>query len=139
MYAIVSSLLFTASAWANHWHGDGGHWKKHAKHEAHDDDDREFDHRGGGCYFELRDVRVISEYYAPRYRRLPPGLAKKLYRTGHLPPGWERKIEPLPVVVERQLAPFPDGYQRGVIDGYVVAYSPNTRVIIDVVALFGPQ
>ena len=138
MYAIVSSVLFCAPAWAKHWHEDGGHWKKHAKHEARDDD-REFDHRAQRCYLEPRDVRVVSEYYAPRYRNLPPGLAKKLYRTGHLPPGWERKLEPLPVVVERQLVPLPAGYQRGVIDGYAVVYSPRTRVIIDVAVLFGPR
>ena len=64
---------------------------------------------------------------------------KKLYRTGHLPPGWERKMEPLPLVVERQLVPLPGGYRRGVIDGYAVVYSPRTRVIIDVTALFGPR
>ena len=102
IFAIVSSVLLSAPAWAQHWHEDGDHWKKHSKHEARDDDDREFDHRAESCYFEPRDVRVMSEYYAPRYRNLPPGLAKKLYRTGHLPPGWERKMEPLPVVVERQ-------------------------------------
>jgi len=137
--AIVSSVLFSAPAWAKHWHEDGDHWKKHAKHEAREDEDREFDHSAERCYFQPRDVRVMSEYYAPRYRHLPPGLAKKVYRTGHLPPGWERKMEPLPVVVERQLVVLPGGYRRGVIDGYAVVYSPGTRVIIDVAALFGPR
>jgi hypothetical protein len=56
---------------------------------------------------------VITEYYAPRYRSLAPGLQKKLYRTGHLPPGWERRMQPMPVVVEQQLVPVPQGYRRG--------------------------
>jgi hypothetical protein len=64
-------------------------------------------------------------------------LRKKLYRNGHLPPGWERNIRPLPVVVERQLAPVPTGYSRGFIDGYAVVYSPRTQVVIDIVAAFG--
>jgi hypothetical protein len=73
IFAIVSSFLFSAPAWAKHWHEDGDHWKTHSKtHEARDDDDREVDHRAESCYFEPRDVRVMSEYYAPRYRRLPP-------------------------------------------------------------------
>jgi hypothetical protein len=139
MYAIVSSLVLSAPAWANHWHEDGAHWNKHAKHDSRADDDRAFDHRAESCYFEPRDVRVISEYYAPRYRTLPPGLAKKLRRTGHLPPGWEKKMEPLPVAVERRLVPIPAEYRRGVIDGYAVVYSPGPRVIIDVVALFRPR
>jgi hypothetical protein len=82
---------------------------------------------------------VISDYYAPRYRRLPPGLAKKYARTGHLPPGWEKRVEPLPVVVERQLIALPDGYRRGIIDGQAVIYLPRTQVVIDVVGLFGPR
>jgi hypothetical protein len=120
-----------------HWHDDNGHWNKHRQH--HDDDDRDFDHRAGGCLFEPHDVRVINEYYAPRYRSLPPGLQKKLYRTGHLPPGWEKKVEPFPVAVERQLAPLPRGYRRGVVDGYAVVYDPGTRVIVDVTVLFGAR
>src|SRR5436309_3815643 len=112
VYAIAASVLFTAPAWAKHWHEDGDHWNKHSRYEHRDDDDREFDHRRELCFFEPHDVRVITEYYAPRHRSLPPGLAKKLYRTGHLPPGWERKMEPFPVVVERELIPLPYGYQR---------------------------
>jgi len=116
-----------------HWHEDKGHAPKHAKH--HDDDDRDFDHHADGCYFGPGDVRVIREYYAPRYRALPPGLQKKYQRTGHLPPGWQKKLEPLPVVVERRLIVLPPQYRRGVMDGYVVVYEPRTQVIIDIVAV----
>ncbi len=111
----------TATADPKHWHDDEKHGKKHDE---------------GSCYFRHEDVRMVREYYEPRYRSLPPGLAKKYYRTGHLPPGWEKKIEPLPVAVERQLVVLPPGYRRGYIDGAVVVYSPQTRVMIDVVALF---
>jgi len=133
IYVMLSGLLLSGPVRAKHWHEDDDHWKRHWDH----DDDRDYDHRAGGCYFQPQDVRVITEYYGPRYRRLPPGLEKKLYRTGQLPPGWERRIEPMPVVVERRLPPVPSGYRRGFIDGYVVAYSPSTRVVVDVVAVFG--
>jgi hypothetical protein len=93
--------------------------------------------RDGACYFEDRDVRVIHEYYSREPRKLPPGLQKKLYRTGRLPPGWERKMQPLPVVVERQLTPCPPDYRRGFIDGQVVVYNPRTQVILDISAVFG--
>ena len=113
----------TAVAAPKHWHDDD---EKHGK--KHDE---------ASCYFRQDDVRVIREYYEPRYRSLPPGIAKKYYRTGHLPPGWEKKMEPLPVAIERELVVLPPGYRRGYIDGSVVVYSPQTRVMIDVVALFG--
>jgi hypothetical protein len=81
-------------------------------------------------------VRVIREYYTPRYRNLPPGLRKKYARTGQLPPGWRKKMEPFPVVVERELVVLPSGYQRGVLDGHAVIYNPRTQVIVDVAVLF---
>jgi len=48
-------------------------------------------------------------------------------------------MEPLPAVVERQLVAVPPGYSRGIIDGYVVIYEPQTRILIDVAALFGSR
>ena len=132
---MLSGLLLSGPVWAKHWHDDDKHWNKHSRQADHDD--RDFDHHADSCYFQPRDVRVISEYYAPRYRNLPPGLEKKLYRTGRLPPGWEKKVQPLPVVVERQMVPVPSGYRRGIIDGYAVLYNPGTQVIIDVTAVFG--
>lgn len=132
VYTIFSGLLLSGTASAKHWH-DEDHGNKHEHHGG----DRDFDRREPGCYFSPREVRVINEYYAPRYRNLPPGLQKKLYRTGHLPPGWEKKMEPLPVVVERQLEPIPDGYRRGVIGGSVVVYNPHTQIVVDVAAIFG--
>ncbi len=95
------------------------------------------DHAARNCYFQPRDAWIVTQYYAPRYRELPPGLQKKPYRNGHLPPGWEKKVQPLPVAIERQLAPLPSGYSRGYIDGYAVVYSPGTQVVIDLVAVFG--
>jgi len=133
---LLLSLLPAAPAAANHWHENEKHWKKHRN--AHDDDERDVDHDAANCYFQPRDVRLIREYYEPRYRRLPPGLAKKFYRTGRLPPGWEKKMEPLPVAVERQLVVIPSGYRRGYIDGSIVVYSPRRQVMIDIVTLFEP-
>jgi hypothetical protein len=89
------------------------------------------------CYLQPHDVRIVREYYEPRYRSLPPGLAKKQARTGELPPGWAKKIQPLPVVVERQLVVLPPDYRRGYIDGSIVVYSPRTHVVVDVATVFG--
>ncbi len=137
IHGMLCGLLLSGSAWAKHWHDDDKHWDKHRSH--HDDDGRDVDHRADGCHFGPGEVHVISEYYAPQYRSLPPGLEKKLYRTGRLPPGWEKRMKPLPVVVERQMVPVPNGYRRGIIDGYAVMYIPQTQVVIDVVAVFGPR
>ena len=82
-----------------------------------------------------RDLEVIRRHYAPKYRTLPPGLQKKYARTGQLPPGWQKKMEPFPPALERECAPLPPGYHRGVFDAHAVIY--NSRgVIIDVAVLF---
>ena len=85
--------------------------------------------------FGTREVEVIRTHYAPRYRNLPPGLAKKYARTGQLPPGWQKKMEPFPVVVERELVVLPAGYRRGVFEGHAVIYN-SSGMIIDVAVLF---
>lgn len=79
------------------------------------------------------DVHIIRTHYASR---LPKGLRKKYERTGHLPPGWQKKMEPLPVVIERELVVLPAGYRRGVIEGHAVIYNERSGVIIDVAVLF---
>jgi hypothetical protein len=86
--------------------------------------------------FSTHDVRVIREYYAPRYRNLPRGLQKKLARTGQLPPGWQKKLEPFPVALERELVVLPSGHRRGVIDGHAVIFDDRTHVILDATVLF---
>jgi hypothetical protein len=90
----------------------------------------------GRTYFTPSQVQVIHDYYGPRYRDLPPGLQKKLYRTGQLPPGWQKRFQPFPVTMERRLAPVPRYYRRGVIDNYAVVYDSRRNVIIDVAPLW---
>lgn len=96
------------------------------------------DYRGeyrGDRYFRDRDVLVIREYYRPSVRRLPPGLQRRYARTGHLPPGWAKRMRPVPVYVERGMRPVPRGYFRGVIDGRAVVYD-RRGFILDVAVLF---
>ena len=138
LYVLLTSLLVSAPIAAKPSHEDRKHSNKHSKMHAYDDDERDGARHGASCYFAPRDVRIVREYYEPRYRSLPPGLAKKYYRTGRLPPGWAKKMEPLPVAVERQLVVLPPNYRRGYIDGVVVVYSPRTQVVIDVVGLIRP-
>ena len=85
--------------------------------------------------FSSRDTTVIREHYAPQYRSLPPGLQKKYARTGQLPPGWQKKMTPMPVALERRLEPLPSGYQRGVFEGHAVIYKPG-GLIIDATVVF---
>jgi hypothetical protein len=86
--------------------------------------------------FSTNDVRVIREYYAPRYRALPPGLQKKYARTGQLPPGWQRKLQPFDPEVERHLVALPAGYRRGIVDGRAVIMDDRTRVVVDMAVVF---
>jgi len=103
---------------AQHWHDEREHWVKYDKH-LDDDRDREADVHLQGCFLQPADVHIVSAYYAPRYRELPAAQRKKFFRSSHLPPGWEKKIEPLPASVEHQLiesliAEFSVGHRRQV-------------------------
>jgi hypothetical protein len=86
-------------------------------------------------YFDTRDIYVIREYYRPHHRALSRGARPVYVRSGHLPPGWARRVRPIPVYVERRLPVLPHGYRRGIIDGHAVVYNAS-GLIIDVAVLF---
>jgi len=64
---VLAGLMVWGASPQKHWHEDDDHWQKHWKHhDGDDDDDRDDDRGGSGCYLGLRDLRIISDYYAPR-------------------------------------------------------------------------
>jgi hypothetical protein len=108
-----------------HGHGNGnGHGKGKSKNH------------GNNVYFRQQDYGVVENYYQGP-RNLPPGLAKKYYRTGTLPPGWEKKLQPFPPTLVQQLPPPPPNCAMGYIDGQAVVYDRTTRVIVDSIDLIG--
>ncbi len=109
-------------------HGNGN-GKRHKNKESQGQD-------GGqdSRYFRREDHGAIQRYYnGPR--NLPPGLRKKYYRTGKLPPGWEKKIQPFPPELVRVLPPPPANCERGYIDGVAILYDQRTRIILDSIDL----
>ena len=103
------------------------------------------DHSMIDIAFSDHDRTVIRDYYGyshkSKYKRLPPGLAKKgkippghqkqFVRQAQLPPGLQ--YQRLPINLERHLTPLPEGYLRVMIDGSFVLFNENTRVIFDVI------
>ena len=109
--------------------------KKHAKHQESRVIVESPRPRATVTYFAPRDVTVIREYYRPYYQPLPPGLDKKYLRGDTLPPGWEKKIRPLPVHIEHGMYVLPYGYHRGIIDDRAIVYDSRGK-IIDLAVLF---
>ncbi len=105
-------------------HGKGK-GKGHDKRERDDDDRR---------YFRREDYAVVQRYYEGP-RDLPPGLRKKYYRTGRLPPGWEKKMRPFPPELVRVLPPLPPNCGRAYVDGVAIVYDRKTRIILDSIDL----
>src|SRR5215831_20926859 len=85
-------------------------------------------------YFRPEDYSAVQRYYTGP-RDLPPGLREKYYRTGKLPPGWQKKIQPFPPELVRVLPPPPPNCERGYIDGVAVVYDRRTRIILDSIDL----
>ena len=105
-----------------------------------DDDRRRPDYRHDHVYrvdrhFRHRDVVVVREYYRPYYRPVVHDVRYVYTRHKHLPPGWQKKVRPVPVYVERDLEPIPYGYRRGIIDGHLVVHN-DRGFIFDVAVLF---
>ena len=132
VFALLLMLAVTALAGANQ-KGHGPRGRGAVRHEQAANDGT---HVTANVYFSVGDRRAIRDYYSPRYRSLPPGLRKKVERGGQLPPGWQKKLQPFPVELERRLAPLPREYGRGVIDGHAVIYGTRSHAVIDVAVLF---
>src|ERR1051326_9594008 len=96
-----------------------GHGRGEDDRPGHDDHEER--HGPDSRYFRGEHYAVLQRYYAGP-RDLPPGLRKKYYRTGKLPPGWQAKIRPFPPEVVRVLPPPPPNCERGYIEGVAVVY-----------------
>jgi hypothetical protein len=103
------------------------HDRDHGKHGGPE-------HGRHAVYFRPEHRTVIVNYYGG-VQNLPPGLAKKWMRTGSLPPGWERRMRPVPIVVVHEMGPICATCGVGVIDRCAVVYDRKTRIILDVLAL----
>ena len=125
----LSSVLLSNANAAFDKHEGKGKSKR-----QNDDDDSGGDHNSR--YFRREDYNTIERYYTGP-RNLPPGLRKKYYRTGTLPPGWQKKLQPFSPDLVRQLPPPPANCDRGYIDGVAVVYDRTSRVILDSIDLIG--
>lgn len=93
--------------------------------------------------FTTEERTVVKNWFKTNHSNLPPGLAKRdrlppglerqLREKGTLPPGLQKKVQPLPVELERQLRVLPTGYRRVVIGNNVILMNEKTALIYDIV------
>ena len=114
---------------------DEKHGNKHGRgYDDHEADEHGQGNGGPSGYFRQEDSVYLRQYYSGP-RDLPPGLRKKYYKTGKLPPGWEKRFRPFPPELVQRLPPPPPYCERGYVDGVAVVYDRRTRVILDVLDL----
>ena len=113
---------------------DQGKGKGKGKDKDKSNQDKDHGSNQGSHYFRREDYSAVQRYYNGPHD-LPPGLRKKYYRTGKLPPGWEKKMRPFPPELIRVLPPPPPNCERGYIDGVAVVYDRKTRIILDSIDL----
>jgi len=110
-----------------------GH-EKGKGHNKHADDDAH--------YYGDRDQEAMRGWYEVHESNLPPGLAKKdrlppglerqLVRRGTLPPGLQKKVQPVPVDLERRLPPPPPDCANLLVGGHIVLLNRRTNVVVDI-------
>ncbi len=65
--------------------------------------------------------------------KLPPGIRKQLQRNGTLPPGLEKKMEPLPKEVEVRMKQLPPECTRVVVGTDIIILDKTTQKILDII------
>jgi len=134
MVALGFGILMLAPNFALAQGHGNGHGKNHDKRAADEDQD---DH-----YYKDHDRESARGWYDEHQNNLPPGLAKKdrlpsglekqLVRRGTLPPGIQKRLQPVPVDLERRLPPPPPECAHVLIAGNIVLLNRRTNVVVDI-------
>jgi hypothetical protein len=56
-----------------------------------------------------------------------------LYKNGQLPPGWQKRLEPLPVELDHRLPRLPEYWERVVLERDVILIDRRTNRILDII------
>ncbi len=132
---VTVSLLLSTGLYAKKPE-HAGQGKKEKAHKKHQKKLRETSYT-----FSRQEKNTIQNYY----RSLPPGLQKKMRRTGTLPPGWEKKLnvgkplpqeyitiaKPVPYELSAQLPAGPIGSKLLQIADRVVRVEAGTNMVIE--------
>jgi hypothetical protein len=89
--------------------------------------------------FSERERRIISGCFAERPSDLPPGLAKrdrlppglerKLQRSGTLPPGLQKRVQPLPEFCSSRLPRLPENWVRVSLGARILLLDSRERIV----------
>ena len=89
--------------------------------------------------FSSRERQIISDCFVADRSNLPPGLAKKdrlppglerqLRRNGTLPPGLQKRVQPLPQMCTDRLPRLPRDWSRVVLSGRIILLDPANRIV----------
>lgn len=133
--AILALTALSTPAYAGK--GKGNH-----KHQGKNDVGitLEADIHFGKAVFTVKEQRIVREYFRSegadlppglaKRKSLPPGLQKQLHRTGHLPPGLEKRR--LPSGLKARLPRYDGPYERTIIGNDLILLDPKTGLILDV-------
>ena len=86
--------------------------------------------------FTNRDQHMIRRYFQSKPGNRPPGFEKHFERHRALAPGLQKRVQPFPAALDRQLPRLPGGYARVILEGRAVILGPNST-IVDVLVI-GP-
>lgn len=101
-------------------------------------DDRDHQQHGNAEYhFRPEHQSQFASHYRKQIRDIQkhPNRRYHISRGEQLPSDYRARLKPVPSSYYRNVPPPPPGYQFGYYDGYVVAYSPTTRIVADVLDL----
>ncbi len=136
LLAVMLAAFGSGNAFSKDKHGNNGQGKNKVEDRRGGDRDQAFsDNERALLGRWYQEGRGLPPGLAKR-DRLPPGLEKHLIKGGTLPPGLQKKIQPLPIAVERQLRVLPPGYRRGYVGGNIVIMNNKTSLVLDIMHLF---
>src|SRR6266849_10133323 len=85
------------------------------------------------CAGGTTTTRVTFRRDLPRETGCPPDWKNSLHGAATLPPGLQKRLQPCPDDLERQLPPPPPECAHVLIGGHIVLLNQRTSVVVDIV------
>ena len=145
---MAGALAWAPSAVAKPGHHGKGHAKaEHAEHDEHADQAKVRTVRARPAAQPVvvidrdGDRRIALDYFSrsslppglARRESLPPGLAMQVRERGHLPPGLQKRLVPVPVTLSSRFRPLPPYYSRYFAGRDLLVVDRRSNVIVGVI------
>ncbi|HEY8963298.1 MAG TPA: RcnB family protein [Alphaproteobacteria bacterium] len=138
LMAFATCMAIGSTSFADDWRGRDRDWHDNDRGRGHYNekhwDKHHGDYRRPVVVINNNDRVVIRDYYRYRPYQVVYRPVYQQWRAGYMLPRYVQ-YDPIPVRLQRRLAPIPVGYEYVRIDNNILLIEDASRLIVDILRL----